>query len=124
MITLIRYHGFPAQAGDSPEPDSPGDRFMTMSRLAVSVVTVAAAFMVGCNSTQKSATSSTAETKVVDTSKPINGSCPISSAKLDGAAPVTVAYQDKTVGFCCAGCVGKWTKLSDTEKNAKLAAAK
>jgi hypothetical protein len=33
---------------------------------------------------------------------------------------VTVMYKGVKVGFCCEDCIGKWNKLSDAEKDAKL----
>ncbi len=36
----------------------------------------------------------------------------------------TVSYKDQTVGFCCGMCPNSWAKLSDAEKDAKLASAK
>ena len=37
---------------------------------------------------------------------------------------VTVAYKGGTVGFCCAGCIDEWDKMSESKKNEMLAKAK
>lgn len=34
-----------------------------------------------------------------------------------------VDFKGQKVGFCCAGCIPKWNKMSDTEKSAALAKA-
>jgi hypothetical protein len=62
-------------------------------------------------------------TPAVDiTLTPVNQLCPImgSAVTEDGGA---VEFDGKLVGFCCPSCDGKWSKLSDTDKAAKLAAA-
>lgn len=53
---------------------------------------------------------------------PVNQLCPImgSAVTEDGG---TTEFDGKLVGFCCPSCDGKWSKLSDTNKAAKLAAA-
>lgn len=52
----------------------------------------------------------------------MNANCPImgSPVKPDGGS---ADYNGKTVGFCCPGCVDKWTELSDEDKAKKLAEA-
>lgn len=52
----------------------------------------------------------------------MNANCPImgSPVKPDGGS---ADYNGKTVGFCCPGCVDKWTSLSDEDKAKKLAEA-
>ena len=62
------------------------------------------------------------EHKTTASSAPVNSKCPISGKPVDNTK--TVSYKDKTVGFCCGGCPEKWAKLSDSEKDAKLAACK
>ncbi len=51
----------------------------------------------------------------------VNTKCPIMGSDVDPA--VTTEYNGQTVGFCCAGCIGKFNKLSDAEKAEKLAAS-
>ncbi|MBI5435348.1 MAG: hypothetical protein HZA52_21115 [Planctomycetes bacterium] len=36
---------------------------------------------------------------------------------------VVVEWKGQKVGLCCEGCIPKWEKLTDTEKDAALAAA-
>jgi hypothetical protein len=56
-----------------------------------------------------------------------NVSCPIMSLPIK-AGKVTKnlirEYKGQKVAFCCAGCPVKWDKLTDNEKDAKLAEAK
>ncbi len=55
--------------------------------------------------------------------KTCNTKCPMTGISID---PVNVPenqtcmYKGKKVGFCTAGCVAAWGKLSDAEKDAKL----
>ncbi len=51
----------------------------------------------------------------------VNKICPIMGNEVDPS--VTTAWNGKTVGFCCAECIPDWKKLSDQEKDAKLAKA-
>ena len=56
----------------------------------------------------------------------VNSVCPIMGGKFDPDKidpKLVVAYKDGKVGFCCAMCIPKWNKLSDAEKDKKLAAA-
>jgi hypothetical protein len=51
----------------------------------------------------------------------VNARCPIMGGK-----PVTALtrdYNGQKVGFCCGGCPAQWDKLTDAEKNVKLAKA-
>ena len=50
--------------------------------------------------------------------KPVNTVCPIMGGKVNPS--LTRQFSGKTVGFCCGGCLPKWDKLSDDEKQAKL----
>ena len=53
-----------------------------------------------------------------------NVSCPIMGLPID-PDKVTKSlirdYKDQKIAFCCDGCPGQWDKLTDTEKDAKLA---
>ena len=53
---------------------------------------------------------------------PVNQLCPIMGNPVteDGG---TAEYNGKLVGFCCAGCDGPWSELSDADKAEKLASA-
>ncbi len=53
-----------------------------------------------------------------------NTRCPIMGSKLNWTkvtTSLTREYKGKKVGFCCAGCPKQWDKLSDAQKDAKLA---
>ena len=53
-----------------------------------------------------------------------NTRCPIMGSKLDPKnVPdhLTREYNGRTVAFCCGGCPAAWDKLSDSQKEAKLA---
>ena len=63
---------------------------------------------------------STAPTAVV------NARCPIEGTKLDPAkvpADLTREHRGQKVGFCCPACPLAWDKLTDAQKDAKLAEA-
>jgi len=58
--------------------------------------------------------------------KVVNGVCPIMGTRIDPAKvpdSLTRLYKGQKVGFCCAACPPAWDSLSDSEKDAKLAAA-
>ena len=52
---------------------------------------------------------------------PIMGS-PINPAKV--TKNLIRDYKDQKIAFCCGGCLVTWDKLSDSEKDAKLAKVK
>lgn len=55
----------------------------------------------------------------------VNSKCPMRGTECPlGDKAVTTAYKGQTVAFCCKGCEGKWEKLSDAEKDQRLAAVK
>jgi hypothetical protein len=56
-----------------------------------------------------------------------NTKCPMMDGKIDPAKvtpELTRVYKGQKVAFCCSGCPAAWDKLTDAEKDAKLAAAK
>ena len=56
-----------------------------------------------------------------------NVSCPIMGSPIDpNKVPqnLTCEYKGQKVAFCCGGCPTTWDKLSDAEKDAKLAKVK
>jgi uncharacterized protein (DUF305 family) len=68
-----------------------------------------------------------ATTQPVATVKCVNSKCPILGAAINPdkvPSVLTRMYKDQTVGFCCGGCPETWDKLTDAEKDAKLAKAK
>jgi len=58
--------------------------------------------------------------------KVVNIRCPIKGLKIDpNNVPdvLTREYKGQKIGFCCAGCPAAWDKLSNDEKDKKLADA-
>jgi hypothetical protein len=58
--------------------------------------------------------------------KIVNTKCPMTGKTIDPAkVPANLAreFKDQKVGFCCPMCPPAWDKLSDADKEAKLAAA-
>lgn len=54
----------------------------------------------------------------------VNVRCPVMDTPIDPAKvpeSLTRLYKGEKVAFCCAGCPAGWDKLSDAEKDAKLA---
>jgi len=49
----------------------------------------------------------------------VNRVCPIKEGEVDKESP-TRQFKGQTIGFCCAGCEGKWDKKTDEEKMALL----
>ena len=63
--------------------------------------------------------------KPAEAAQYVNVRCPIMGTQLDLAnVPEALArvYKGKKVAFCCAGCPAAWDKLTDEQKDAKLAA--
>ena len=60
--------------------------------------------------------------KATETAATDNKYCPImgNAVTADGG---TLAWNGKTIGFCCEGCKPEFEKLSDEDKTAKLAEA-
>lgn len=90
---------------------------MKLHRSVVACGIAALALSLGaCKSNEKAEASSTTSMAV----KADNTMCPIGGGPI--AANVTpVAYKGKHVGFCCAGCAGKFAAKSDAEKDALVA---
>jgi hypothetical protein len=62
--------------------------------------------------------------KAQESGKVVNVRCPIMDTKIDPQKvpeSLTRMHKGKKVGFCCAGCPAAWDKLSDAEKDDKLA---
>lgn len=73
-----------------------------------------------CHGTDASSSSGTSQSsaKVVNTRCPIMGSA-INPAKVPDS--LTREYKGQKIGFCCTGCPAAWDRLSDADKDAKLA---
>lgn len=50
----------------------------------------------------------------------VNARCPM---RPDCTNPLSTStdYKSQNVGFCCAGCVGQWNKLTDEQRDERLA---
>jgi len=86
-----------------------------MKLLAPALIAAALA-LTGCNKDQKAAHTNT-------NMGAMNTKCPISGGPVSANAG-TVSYKGQAVGFCCDGCVGKFDKMSDADKAAKMAGVK
>ena len=69
----------------------------------------------------KSGCTGKAKTVSGATTASLNKTCPISGRTV--STGVTASYGDKTVGFCCGGCISKWNALTDADKTSKLTGA-
>ena len=49
----------------------------------------------------------------------VNDICPFSGKPVN-ADIQTISFQGQEIGFCCAGCVSKFTNMTDTERAALL----
>ena len=81
---------------------------------------------VGCKEeAQKAGPASTPTTQKQEAPAFANVRCPIMPSSVIDPAKVTAkltrTHKGKKVAFCCAGCPAAWDKLSDAEKDAKLA---
>jgi hypothetical protein len=68
-----------------------------------------------------------ASTQPAATAKCVNARCPILGEAINpDKTPdaLTRMYKGQRVGFCCGGCPETWDKLTDADKDAKLAKAK
>lgn len=53
----------------------------------------------------------------------VNSHCPVMGTEIDAknvSADLVREFGESKVGFCCAGCLGKWDQMSDSEKSEKL----
>jgi hypothetical protein len=72
-------------------------------------------------STTTQATQTTQEGKIVNVRCPILEGSTVDPNKTPES--LTRMFKGQKVGFCCAGCVAAWDKLTDAERQAKLDAA-
>jgi hypothetical protein len=71
-------------------------------------------------------TTTSAPASAPATAAVVNARCPMTGEKIDSAkVPLNLVttYKDQKVGFCCDGCPQAFAKLSDADKDKKLAAA-
>jgi hypothetical protein len=56
----------------------------------------------------------------------VNARCPMTGEKIDSSKvtmDLVATYKGQKIGFCCGGCPEAWAKLSDADKDKKLAEA-
>ena len=108
--------GVARAAGSAIASGPPAARMAgTMKTRLRSTFVAAALFLVtACAGTSNSTSSSTGQAAV-------NAKCPMSGEDVDKAC--TTQWNGSTVAFCCNNCIGKFNKLSDADKKAKVAAA-
>lgn len=87
---------------------------MKKNRLIVTALASACLALVGCASDTKTADADGAD-KAMGT---FNTTCPYSNGPVKPEAG-TVAVAGKSIGFCCAGCKGKFEAL-DPSKQAEM----
>ncbi|MCP3903000.1 MAG: hypothetical protein GY715_05125 [Planctomycetes bacterium] len=86
-----------------------------MKRSLTAVLFASALFgLTACESTPETTQPSTMPTTAAAMGA-INDKCPISGKPVSDSAP-TVSYGSQEIGFCCAGCVGRWNDMSDHDR--------
>jgi YHS domain-containing protein len=90
------------------------------TRIAFAALILAAAGLTACNNDKTAATDSKMEAK---STAPINKMCAINPSE-EANAKVTSTCDGKTVAFCCAGCKGKFDKMTHQQQEAVVAKAK
>ena len=97
-----------------------GDYHMKFRRYAIAACVAGSFLALGaCNSDKKAGAASDGSMAV----KADNTMCPVGGGPV-AAAVTPSTYKGKHVGFCCAGCKGKFDKMSDAEKDAKVTTMK
>ncbi|MHC4991451.1 MAG: hypothetical protein ACYTGC_10760 [Planctomycetota bacterium] len=86
---------------------------MLRSTLTIIVLTCCALVLAACESTQESEEPASQPEASLGV---LNDTCPVMGGAVD--ENTTVAYEGYEIGLCCAGCVGKWDEMSDSEKQA------
>jgi hypothetical protein len=103
-----------------------------LSRSLLCAFGLAAASLTGCATTDASAKKdggaccaggACAGDCSADTAATLSGAnnevCPLSGRPVD-ASVETVSFGGEEVGFCCAGCAGRFAGMTDAEKRATL----
>ncbi len=93
-----------------------------MRNLLMSAAAVVAGMLAGCQSGSNAADESMCLERKPGTIVTVNEYCAVVPA--DPVDPTVVAeWKGQKVGFCCKGCLPKWEKMSEAEKDAALAGA-
>jgi len=86
---------------------------------AITAIAAAAAFVAACHHDHDESMHSSTSKNTNVAMGAINDKCPISGQPV---SPGEVSdYKGHTVGFCCAGCEGKWNAMTDAQKDAFVA---
>jgi hypothetical protein len=98
---------------------------MKLRSLALPALVSVALFLGACHSDSKAQPKTAPATTKATTGSMgvVNSKCPMKGEPIEKGDP-TMDYKGQKVAFCCTGCMGKFAKLSDADKDAKLAAAK
>ena len=80
----------------------------------IGAVALAAMVMTGCDSGDDNGDMQMNEPAM----GAINDTCPVMEGSPVDASGGTAQYNGSTIGFCCAGCKGKWESMPDEEKQA------
>lgn len=97
-----------------------------MRYFTISLPLVVLALMTGCAETSDVTSDATSEFPDDSLGDAIltssNTHCPIMGHEVspDGGS---TQWKDKTIGFCCEGCIDDWNELTEEQKAAKLAEA-
>ncbi len=89
---------------------------MKIRQYAIAACTAGALLFLGACNSNKTEHASMAV-------KADNKTCPVGGGPVAPAVAVS-EYKGKNVGFCCAGCKGKFDSMTPAEKDAKVAAMK
>ena len=87
-----------------------------VSLVAISLFAIMLFALTGC--TDKTTSTASASTEFV------NAKCPIMGSAINPdniPASLIREYKGKKVAFCCGGCPAAWDKLTDQQKDDKLA---
>lgn len=85
-------------------------------KLLAPALLAAALALTGCHRESKTTTTTTRSDARMGA---VNSTCPFSNKAVNANAG-TVSYKGQEVGFCCEGCKGKFEKMSDAERAAKM----
>lgn len=95
---------------------------MKLSRLIVPAAIAFAAFMAGCESSDKDTHMSNSSR--TNSSNRNSMMCPGCGHQMDGAAMHNTMYRGENVGFCCAACKDKFNGMTDAQKEKAMMAMK
>src|SRR5204862_727250 len=96
---------------------------MKIRCLAVPALLACALVVGACHSSETKPTKPATPAPTKASMGVMNSKCPMQGEAVDKDDP-TLDYKGGKVAFCCKGCMAKFNKLSDTDKAAKVAAAK